>query len=57
MNFAYCHSKLSINQKLPMITLNKKKDKDKRLLKDWQPISLINMDAKIASKAMAMSLV
>ena len=40
-----------------MITLNKKKDKDKRLLKDWQPISLINMDAKIASKAMAMRLV
>ena len=36
-----------------MITLIEKKDKDKILLKNWRPISLINMDVKIASKAMA----
>ena len=31
----------------------KKKGKDKRLIKNWRPISLINVDAKIASKALA----
>ena len=36
-----------------MITLIEKKDKDKRYLKNWRPISLINVDAKIASKALA----
>ena len=35
-----------------MITLIEKKDKDERLLKNWHPISLINMDVKIASKVM-----
>ena len=28
--------------------------KDKRFLKNWRPISLINVDAKIASKAIAL---
>ena len=32
-----------------MITLIEKKDKDKILLKNWRPISMINMDVKIAS--------
>ena len=36
-----------------MITLLEKKDKDKRSLKNWRPISLINVDVKIASKALA----
>ena len=35
-----------------MITLIEKKGRDKRLLKNWRPISLINVDAKIASKAL-----
>ena len=39
-----------------MITLIEKKHKDKRLLQNWRPISLINMVVKIASKAMAMRL-
>ena len=53
LNFARCHGKLSTSQKQAMITLLEKKDKDKRLLKNWRPISLINMDVKIGSKAMA----
>ena len=36
-----------------MITLIEKKGKDKRFLKNWRPISLINVDAKIASKCLA----
>jgi len=30
-----------------------KKDKDQRYIKNWRPISLINVDAKIGSKALA----
>ena len=30
-----------------------KKERDKRLIKTWRPISLMNVDAKIASKALA----
>ena len=36
-----------------MITLVEKKGKDKRLIKKWRPISLINMDTKIASNTLA----
>ena len=35
------------------ITLIEKKAKDKQFLKNWRPISLINVDAKIASKVLA----
>ena len=53
LNFAHRHGELSTSQKQAMITLLEKKDKDKRLLKNWRPISLINVDVKIASKALA----
>ena len=36
-----------------MITLTEKKDKDKCFIKKWRPISLINVDVKVASKALA----
>ena len=56
LNFAHRHGELSTSQNQAMITLIEKKDKDKRLLQNWRPILLINMDVKIASKAMAMKL-
>ena len=53
LNYAFEHGELSNSQKQAIITLIEKKGKDKRLIKNWRPISLINMDAKIASKALA----
>jgi len=44
---------LSNSQKQAIITLIEKKEKDKRMIKNWRPISLINVDAKIASKTLA----
>ena len=55
-NFTHRHGELSTSQKQAIITLIEKKDKDKRLLKNWHPISLINMDFKFFSKAMGMKL-
>ena len=53
LNFAHDHGQLSTSQKQAMITLLEKKDKDRRYNKNWRPISLMNVDVKIASKAIA----
>ena len=53
LNFANERGQLSNSQKQAMITLLEKKDKDRRFIKNWRPISLINVDVKIASKAIA----
>ena len=44
---------LSTSQRQAVIKLIEKKDKDKRFIKRWQPFSLLNMDYKIISKALA----
>ena len=43
-NYAHEHGELSNTQRQGVITLLEKKDKDKRLNKNWRPISLINVD-------------
>ena len=53
LNYAYIHGELSNSQKEAVITLIEKKDKDRRLIKNWRPISLVNVDVKIRSKAIA----
>ena len=36
-----------------MIRLIEKKEKDKRFIQNWRPMSLLNVDLKILSKALA----
>ena len=44
---------MSRSQKQAVITLIEKKGKDRSLLENWRPISLVNVDAKIMSKGIA----
>ena len=44
---------MSLSQKQAIITLMEKKGKDRSLLENWRPISLLNVDAKITSKMIA----
>lgn len=53
LNYSYDYGELSNSQKEAIITFIEKKDKDKRDLSNWRPISLINVDVKIGSKAIA----
>jgi len=53
LNYAFEFGELSNSQKQAIITLIEKKGKDKSMIRNWRPISLINVDAKIASKTLA----
>ena len=44
---------LSTSLSQAIIKLIEKKDKDKRFIKNWRPISLLNVDYKIISKALS----
>ena len=49
LSYAFEFGELSNLQKQAIITLIEKKEKDKSMIKNWRPISLINADAKITS--------
>ena len=53
LNRSFEVSQLSSSQRQAVIVLIEEKEKDKRLIKNWRPISLINVDSKLASKAPA----
>ncbi len=53
INFAYRKGELSIDQKRGIITLIPKKGKNRLLLKNWRPISLLNTDYKILTKCLS----
>lgn len=52
-NESFEKGSLSTTQRQAVITLIEKPGKDSRYLKNWRPISLINVDAKICSKALS----
>ena len=49
LNMIQIHGELSVSQKLATLSLLYKKG-DSRLLKNWRPVSLLNVDYKILSK-------
>ena len=55
-NYAFENGDMSISQKRGIISFIPKKDKDKKYLKNWRPISILNNDYKIVTKALALPL-
>ena len=44
---------LSTSQRQAIIKLIEKKDRDKRFIQNWRPISLLNVDLKVISQALS----
>ena len=55
-NYGFHKGELSISQRQSIIRLTPKKNKNLLYLKNWRPISLLNVDYKIASKALHVAL-
>ena len=53
VNYSYLVRELSVTQKQGVITCIPKGNKDKLYLKNWRPISLLNVSYKIASSSIA----
>jgi len=54
-NYVFTTGLLSISQRQVIIRLIPKKDKDLLYLKNWRPVSLLNVDYKIATRVLALS--
>ena len=55
-NYALKYGSLSISQRQGIISLIPKKNKNAEYLKNWRPVSLLNVDYKIATKTIALRL-
>ena len=49
----YIKQELSTSQRQAIIKLLEKKDRDRRFIKNWRPISLLNIDVKLLNKTLA----
>ena len=56
LNQSFVDGEMSISQRQAVITLTETKGKEKRYIQNWHPISFINVDAKVASKCLALRL-
>ena len=54
--FSKQKGELSNSQRQAIIKLLEKNDRDRRFIKNWRPISLLNIDIKIFNKALASKL-
>ena len=52
-NYAYDQGTLSVSQRRGIIKLIPKKDADPHFIKNWHPLTLLNCDLEIATKAIA----
>ena len=52
-NYGFTKGELSVSQRQSIIRLIPKKDNNLSYLRNWRPISLLNVDYKIATKALA----
>ena len=52
-NYAFQHGTMPISQRRGIISLTPKKGKDKTILENLRPISLLNVDYKILTKIVA----
>ena len=50
---SFKYGEMSSSQRKAVINLIEKQGKDRTLIENWRPISLINVDAKIISKVIA----
>ena len=56
LNQSFLDGEMSMSQRQAEMTLIGKKGKDKRYIQNWCPISLINVDAEVASNCLAFRL-
>ena len=53
ISHSFDKGELCTSQRQEIIKLIEKKDKDERLIQNWRPISLLNVEAKIISKTLS----
>jgi hypothetical protein len=56
INHAFIKQEMSTDQRMGIISLSPKKNKIRRFLKNWRPITLLTVDYKLLAKVLAMRL-